>query len=145
LLPCRKFAEALGCEPMTISRYRTLAMNDGIIQMERRGRKHHREADEFSFDLARFDWETGNEIGSETLSICVTTTPEHTCYTDSQEIKETEREKESQEIKDTKDNKGYTRAHSNKAKPSRSEAGPYIPTTAELEEAMERTKHLRGF
>jgi|SRR5215469_14182693 len=145
LLPCRKFAEALGCEPMTISRYRTLATKDGIIRMERRGRKHHREADEFSFNLERFDWKTGNEIDSENLGICVTPKSEGECYTDSQEIKEIERKKESQETKDTKDNERYTRVHSNKAKPSRSEAGPYIPTTAELAEELQRTKDLRGF
>jgi len=139
LLPCRKFSEILGCEPMSVSRYRALAIKDGFLRLERRGQKVRREADEFHFTVEKFDWKSGDEIDSENLKICVT--PDLGCYTDSQE---TERKKDSHEPKEIKEKERETRTHSNKWKTRLPANGRYIPTSAELAEELERTKHLRG-
>lgn len=105
LLPCRKFAGILNCEPTSISRYRNRAIQDAILRLEQRGRKSHREADEFRFVTEKFDWTNGHEIHSENLSICVTPGGP-ACYTDTQDTqitKDTERQKDSQDSHDSKD------------------------------------------
>jgi hypothetical protein len=97
LVPCRKFAELLDSEPMTISRYRQFAQLSGLLKLEQRGVKLQRKADEFSFAVERFDWKTGKEIVSENLGICVT--PDPACYTENQD---TERNKEIQDSQEKK-------------------------------------------
>ena len=61
LLPCRKIAAILSCEPTTVSRYRRLAMQDGLLQLTSRGIRVQRKADEFRFAVEMFDWETGEQ------------------------------------------------------------------------------------
>jgi hypothetical protein len=57
MLPCEKMSEHLNCTPMTISRYRRWAVEDGLVQMV----KEHRfksagggEATEFRFDTSQY-------------------------------------------------------------------------------------------
>jgi hypothetical protein len=58
MLPCEKLGEYLKCTPMTISRYRQWAVEDGLLTIT----KAHRfkaggsgEATEFRFDTSRYD------------------------------------------------------------------------------------------
>jgi hypothetical protein len=98
LLPCRKIAAILGCRPMTVSRYRRLATQDGLLRLVARGIKLQRKADEFSFAVEAFDWKTGEQTSSVTLNICVTSqTTDRGCYTDPQDTQESERLTDSQE------------------------------------------------
>jgi hypothetical protein len=74
LLPCRKMATLLECDPMTVSRYRRLAVQDGLLQLTARGIKAQRKADEFSFatelfdfrDIARSERKRGENKGAPT-------------------------------------------------------------------------------
>jgi hypothetical protein len=62
LLPCRKMATLLECDAMTVSRYRRLAVQDGLLRLTARGIKAQRKADEFSFATESFNWKTGEQI-----------------------------------------------------------------------------------
>ena len=146
LLPCAKVAGLLACEPMTITRYRTLAQNEGLLRLERRGIRMQRKADEFRFAVELFDWKTGNQISSENLNICLTSLPK--CYTEIQDKQEMEREKELQDIQETKENQEMqrklgARVPVEEKKLVRLRQGPYIPTTAELAELLRQTAHSR--
>jgi hypothetical protein len=63
-LPCRLMASYLGCAPITVSRYRELALRSGLLR-ETRASEFHRGgqsvATEFVFALERFDRETRRE------------------------------------------------------------------------------------
>ena len=147
LLPCRKIAGVLGCKPTSVSRYRNLAIMAGLLRLQRRGTRAHREADEFIFETGKFNWTTGEEIDSENLKICVTR--EGACYTDTQDIQDLERKEESKETQESKDLSRETRkkrAHFSFSETHKCaiNSGPHIPTSAELEESLEKTKHLRG-
>jgi hypothetical protein len=57
MLPCEKLAELLNCKPMTISRYRRWAVEDGLMRQV----KEHRfkpggggDATEFRFDTSQY-------------------------------------------------------------------------------------------
>jgi hypothetical protein len=148
LLPCRKIANALGCEPMTVSRYRRLALQDGLLRLVARGIKLQRKADEFNFAVEAFDWKTGEQTSSGTLNICVTSPKtDRGCYTDTQDTQESERLTDSQEnlrpkeIQEKQRDRGMTLA--NETKKCVLRRGPYIPTSAELAEALERTSTIR--
>jgi hypothetical protein len=100
LLPCRKMAGLLECDAMTVSRYRRLAVQDGLLRLTARGIKAQRKADEFSFATELFDWETGEQMPSVTLNICVTSSaPAQECYTEKQDTQDSERHQDMQETK----------------------------------------------
>lgn len=56
LLPCEKLAHYLGCEPMTVSRYRRWALEDGLLVLVKphRFRTGGGEATAFHFDISRY-------------------------------------------------------------------------------------------
>ena len=137
LLPCHKIAEVLSGDAMSISRYRKRAVTDGILRTSRKGRRQQRLADEFYFEVGKFDWTTGEQIDSENLNICVT--PEATCYTDIQETKRDKGNKEINEIKDESGEERNKRAIFHK----REFESELIPTTAKLAEELEKTKGIR--
>jgi hypothetical protein len=148
LLPCRKIAAILNCEPITVSRYRRLATQDGLLQLVARGIKVQRKADEFRFAVEMFDWETGEQTSSVNLNVCVTSqSADGECYTDTQDKQESERFTDSQkkmtkkEIQEKQDEKRSSIA--NKRKKCVLRRGPHIPTSTELAEALERTVSLR--
>jgi hypothetical protein len=148
LLPCRKIAEALECEPMTISRYRRLAIENGLLRLVARGIKSQRKADEFNFAVEMFDWETGMQIEPLPLSICVTSAEkDFRGYTETHDTQELERSTESKEIQAMQEIQEQTRKKrttpSTETKVRISNPGPYVPTTAELTEALKKTSHLR--
>jgi hypothetical protein len=142
LVPCRKFAGVLACEPMTISRYRHLATASGLLRITSRCIKAQRKADEFVFAVERFDWKTGCQIVSDNLKLCVTSGA--ACYTELQEI---ERKKEIQEVQEKEEMQEMQRETRTQFPPKRKCAiskDLYIPTTAELAQELESTKHLRA-
>jgi hypothetical protein len=142
LIPCRKFAELLGCTPMTISRYRNLAIESGLLKMTAKAPRAQRKADEFAFAIEKFDWETGEQIVTKALSICVTS--ETGCYTDTHD---TERNKEPQEIEEKneiEDIQRKGRAYLPDNRKCTIRQGALIPTTAQLREELASTKHLRN-
>jgi hypothetical protein len=148
LLPCRKIAAVLNCEQMTVSRYRRLATQDGLLHLITRGIRLQRKADEFRFAVEVFDWETGEQTSSVNLNICVTSqTADAECYTDTQDKQESERITDSQkkmtkkEIQEKQEEKGSSIA--NEGKKCTLRRGPYIPTSTELAEALNRTVSLR--
>jgi hypothetical protein len=148
LLPCRKIAAVLNCEPMTISRYRRLAIQDGLLQLVARGIRSQRKADEFRFAVEMFDWETGEQTASVNLNICVTSQSiDGGCYADTQDKQESERFTDSQkkmtekEIEEKQEKKRTLIADETKKCALR--RGPYVPTSAELAEALERTVNVR--
>jgi hypothetical protein len=57
MLPCREVGEALGVQPMTISRYRKWAKEDGFLQEVKEakfaGKRGAGEVTEFRFDVSR--------------------------------------------------------------------------------------------
>jgi len=151
LLPCRKIAVLLERDAMTISRYRRLAIQDGLLRLTARGIKAQRKADEFSFATELFDWKTGEQISPVTLNICVTpSAPSQECYTEKQDMQGSERlpdPKEKQILQETQEKKEKTRAlpqYEGRKKISLSKKGPYIPTTDELKLALQKTEALRG-
>jgi hypothetical protein len=141
LVPVAKFAELFGCTPMTISRYRKLAMAAGVLRMEFRGIRQHRKADEFKFAVEKFDWKTGKQIDSENLNLCLTSPTG--CYTEIEENQEIERKEESQEQqehKEIQEMQRETRAPIPlEGKMCAIKQRPYIPTTAELAEELRKT------
>jgi hypothetical protein len=141
LVPCAKFAKVLGCSAMAVSRYRSLAMDAGILRMQSRGIRQQRKADEFTFAVEKFDWTTGKQITSENLNLCLTSSTK--CYAEIQENQEIERKEESQEQQEGKEIQEMhreTRAPiSVEGKKCAIKQGPYIPTTAELAEELKRT------
>ena len=142
LLPCVKISEVLGCIPTAVSRYRRLAIRYRLLKLTSKGIKAQRKADEFNFSVERFDWESGKEIASENLNLCLTSPAK--CYI---EIQEEERKKESQEKQESKDIQEMQRETRAQFPVGRkrysTRQGPYIPTTAELTRELEQTKHLR--
>lgn len=54
MLPCKKLAQILHCEPRTVSRYRQFASDSGLLTRTKQGRFTSKEADEFTFHLERF-------------------------------------------------------------------------------------------
>jgi hypothetical protein len=149
LLPCRKMAALLECDAMTVSRYRRLAVQDGLLQLTARGIKAQRKADEFSFATELFDWETGEQMQSVTLNICVTSSAQaQECYTEKQDTQDSERQQDMQETKisqEMKEKKEKTKAlQQNEIRKKVSpHKGPYIPTTDELARALEKTESVR--
>jgi hypothetical protein len=148
LLPCGKIAAILGCEAMTVSRYRRLAAQDGLLHLVARGVKLQRMADKFSFALEAFDWKTGAQTSSLILNICVTSQGnDRECYTDTQDMHESDRLTDSQEIQTTKEiqeKQGEKRITlANETKKCALRHGPHIPTSAELAEELERTSSIR--
>jgi len=148
LLPCRKIAAVLNCEPMTVSRYRRLATQDGLLQLVARGIRSQRKADEFRLAVEMFDWETGEQTASVNLNICVTSQSiDAGCYADTQDKQESERLTDSQkkmtekEIEEKQEKKRTLIA--NEAKKCTHLRGPYIPTSAELAAELERTVSMR--
>jgi hypothetical protein len=141
LLPCLKLSEMLRCAPMAVSRYRTWAQADGLLRLTRRGIKAQRKADEFVFAVEQFDWDSGNQI-SENLNLCLTSPPK--CYTEIQEIERKEETQERQEKKETHEMQREARARLREKRKCVLREGPYIPTTAELEQELQETAHLRG-
>jgi hypothetical protein len=128
LLPCRKMATLLECDPMTVSRYRRLAVQDGLLRLTARGIKAQRKADKFSFAAEFFNWKTGEQISSVTLNICVTpsaTTPE--CYTEKQDTQDSERHRDTQETGTLQEVKDKEVA----SKPSPKRFAPTSPNTRE--------------
>ncbi len=146
LVPCSTFAALLGCQGMTITRYRELAKASGLMRLVRKGIKAQKKADEFSFAVEQFDWESGKQIVSENLNLCLTSPAR--CYTEVQEKQEKERNKEPQERKEVEEiheMQRETRAHfPEEGRRFSVRQEPYIPTTAELARNLEKTKHLRG-
>lgn len=71
-LPCRKVASVLGCTLTSVSRYRRMALKDGLMTTTAKYLHTDRKADEFRFHCEQFDWETGTQITSGNLNICVT-------------------------------------------------------------------------
>jgi len=131
LVPCRKFAELLGCEAMSVSRYRRFAEIEGLLKIERRGNKLRREADELVFATEKFNFTTGNQFdGVE-------------CYTDTQDSQEMKRIKESQENQEKKEIQDNEREARRKSASRDKQSVAYIPTTAELQESLARTKEQR--
>jgi hypothetical protein len=112
----------------------------------RRGRRIHREADEFYFAVGKFDWTTGEEreetekTDSENLEICVT--PEPTCYTETLDTERKKESKDTHEMQDLAREKREKRAHLHESE-KRRVSRVYIPTTVELAAELEKTKHLR--
>ena len=141
LLPCLKFSEMLGCTPMAVSRYRRLALQYGLLKLTRKGIKIQRKADEFIFAVELFDWNTGEQIHSENLDICLTSSP--ACYTEIQDIERKKETQEKQEKEEPQEMQRETRAQLPEKRKCAIRQGPYIPTTAELEQALQRTAHLR--
>jgi hypothetical protein len=151
LLPCRKIAAILGCEPITVSRYRRLATQDGLLQRTTRGIRVQRKADEFRFAVEVFDWETGEQKSSVNLNICVTSqSADGGCYTDTQDTQDkqesvrlTDSQKKmiKKEIQEKQEEKRSSIA--NEGKKCTLRRGPYIPTSAELAAELERTVSLR--
>jgi hypothetical protein len=141
VVPCTKFAQILGCSAMAVSRYRSLAIDAGILRMQCRGIRQQRKADEFTFAVEKFDWTTGKQITSENLNLWLTSSTK--CYTEIQENHEIERKEESQEQQEGKEIQEMhreTRAPiSVEGKKCAIKQGPYIPTTAELAEELKRT------
>jgi hypothetical protein len=88
LLPCATFAQILHCAPMAVSRYRSWAQRDGLLKLTSRGIRAQRKADEFTFAVELFDWETGEQMLTRDSEI--------------QENKEIERKKEIQEKQEKK-------------------------------------------
>jgi hypothetical protein len=151
LLPCRKIAAMLGCEPTTVSRYRRMAMRDGLLQLMARGIKSQHKADEFSFAVEMFDWGTGEQKSSVNLNVCVTSqSADGGCYIDTQD-KQDKQESEKftdfqkkmtkKEIQEKQE--GEITPIANETEKSALRPGPYIPTSAELAEALERTASMR--
>jgi hypothetical protein len=141
LLPCAKVGEILGCSAMTVSRYRNLALQAGILERTCRGIKAQRKADEFQFKVELFDSKTGEQIHSENLKICLTSATE--CYTDTQDIerfKEKQDKQEQKEIKDLQRDRNEPLQSIVKVSTKR---GPYIPTVQELEQELRKTEKLR--
>jgi hypothetical protein len=89
LLPCVKLSEMLGCKPMAVSRYRHWAQRDGLLKLTSRGIRAQRKADEFTFAVELFDWETGEQMLTRDSEI--------------QENQEIERKKEIQEKQEKKE------------------------------------------
>jgi hypothetical protein len=149
LLPCRKMATLLECDPMTVSRYRRLAVQDDLLRLTARGIKAQRKADEFSFATELFDWKTGEQISSVTLNICVTSSaPAQECYTEKQDTQDSERHPDTQEtgtLQEVKEKEEKTKAHQQNEirKKFSLKKGPYIPTTDELERALQKTEDFR--
>ena len=146
LLPCRKIATILCCEPMTVSRYRRMAIQDGLLRLVTRGIKLQRKADEFSFAIEAFDWENGEQISSVNLKISVTSQKaDRGCYTDTQETQESERSTDSQKNLMTKEmnkksEKKETIFVEEKCALRR---GTYIPTTGEFAEELNKPSNIR--
>ena len=145
LLPCWKLATLLGCQPMTVSRYRRLAIQDGLIRLVARGIKLQRKADEFSFAVEAFDWQTGEQTSSVNLKIWVTLSQtDRGCYTDAQDSQESERLTDSQENLTTKEvQEKQETSFASETKKCALRRGPYIPTSAELAEELEKTSTIR--
>jgi hypothetical protein len=141
LLPCVKFSEILRCTPMAVSRYRRLAVQYGLLKLASKGIKAQRTADEFIFNVDLFDWESGKQIASENLSLCLTSSLE--CYTEIQEKERKQELQEKQEKKDTREVQRETRAKLPEKRKCAIREGPYIPTTIELAHELQKTMHLR--
>ncbi len=149
LLPVAKIATLLECEPMSVSRYRSMAQNAGLLKLTKKGNRQQRKADEFSFAVELFDWNTGEQEHSRSLNICLTS--ETQCYTemqDNHENQDTERNTGFQETHDRQEIQElqrYTRAQAValEAKKCSLTTGAYIPTATELDEALKLTEHLR--
>ena len=141
LLPCVKFSEILRCTPMTVSRYRRLAVQYGLLKLASKGIKAQRKADEFIFNVDLFDWKTGKQITSENLNLCVTPSPE--CYTEIQEKERKQEFQDKQEKKETQEMQRETRARLPEKTKCAIRQGPYIPTTIELAHELQKTVHLR--
>jgi len=154
LLPCLKFASLLNCDPKSISRYRQLGVKSGILHYHRRGRKIQREADEFKFAMEKFNWETGNEIASDNLKVCLASNASNLSAMPNRctDLQETERKKEKNDCHDSQESEDKKELH----EPPPSERAvrtpkfalspkPKIPTTAELEEELRKTAHHLRF
>ena len=150
LLPCLKISAILGCRPMTISRYRRMACQDGLLQLIARGIKLQRKADEFRFSVELFDWYTGEQICPADLNICVTSQSlDRSCYTEKTEKKDS---KESERLTDLQEKLTKKEVHDEKGERGRLfgknakasiQRRPHIPTTAELAEELETTVNIR--
>jgi hypothetical protein len=126
---------------MTISRYRDFAQASGLLKITARGIKAQRKADEFVFAVEQFDWKTGRQITSENLNLFVTSGAG--CYTENQETERKKEIQEKQEKKETQETQRETRAKLPEKRKCAVRQDPYIPTTAELAEDLQRTEHLR--
>jgi hypothetical protein len=115
-----------------------------LLQLTSRGIRTQRKADEFKFAVDLFDWKTGEQITSENLNLCLTSSAE--CYTEIQEKerkKETQENQEKQEKKEIQEMQREARAQLPRERKCVITQRPYIPTSAELAQQLERTAHLR--
>jgi len=55
MLPCEKTAALFSVSPMTISRYREMAIVDGYLSISRKHSRVERRATEFRFDISKFE------------------------------------------------------------------------------------------
>jgi hypothetical protein len=133
LLPCVKLSEMLRCKPMAVSRYRHWAQRDGLLKLTSRGIRAQRKADEFTFAVELFDWETGEQMLTRDTEI-----------QENQEIERKKEIQEKQEKKETQEMQRETRAPLPEKRKCAIRQGPYIPTTVELAQELQRTAHLRS-
>ena len=103
----------------------------------------------FSFATELFDWQTGEQISSVNLNICVTSSSSNReCYTEKQDTQDSERLLDTQEIQifqETQEKKEEIRAlqQNENRKNISLNRGPHIPTLVELAQDLKKTEGLR--
>jgi hypothetical protein len=117
---------------MAVSRYRSWAQRDGLLKLTCRGIRAQRKADEFTFAVELFDWETGEQMLTRDTEI-----------QENQEIERKKEIQEKQEKKETQEMQREARAPLPEKSKCAIRQGPYIPTAAELAEELRGTAHLR--
>jgi hypothetical protein len=143
LLPCAIFSQILHCAPMAVSRYRSWAQRDGLLKLTSRGIRLQRKADEFSFAVGLFDWKTGKQMLNRDSDLQRESSSLR-CYTEIQEIERKKETQEMQEKKETQEMQRKARAPLPEKRKCAIRQGPYIPTTVELAQELQRTAHLRS-